>query len=74
VGTSNPFSISGAPFTQQDYQSNSKIYFYDLANNLEMPIFLVAHNALKIPIDSSQFPIGKVCQLGDEDVRLHFVL
>ena len=48
----------GAPLTRKNYIPMNKVYFYDLVENGNMPIFLVAYNNVKMPIDSSVHPFG----------------
>lgn len=64
---------SGAPLIHHDYIPLSRIYFYDLAAEDDMPIFLVSYNDLKIPIDASDYKEGTPSRIGNEDVTLHFV-
>ena len=51
----------------------SKIYFYDMVSQEDMPVFLVAYNDIKMPIDSSLDQLGVNGQIGQEDIVLNYV-
>lgn len=52
----------------------NKVYFYDLVTNGELPVFLVAYNDLKIPIDVGLYSFCNNEKIGDDEVIMHFAL
>ena len=62
----------GGPLVKKDYVPMTKIYFYDLVENGDFPVFLVAYNNIKTPIDSSVHPFNSNGFIGEDDIVTHF--
>ena len=45
----------GAPLIRNDYVPLAKIYFYEIVTKDNIPVFVIAYNSLKLPVDISLF-------------------
>jgi hypothetical protein len=60
--------------THHDYLPMTRIYFYNVACQDDMPVFIVTYNSIKMPIDSSAWLEPGHGKVGSEDIILHFQL
>lgn len=52
---------------------STRVYFYDIAQRSQMPIIQVSYNALRVPLDLSEYQEGVPANIKNEDFAVCFV-
>ena len=55
VGSSNYISIKELLLSTINVNPLGKMYFYDIVSTTNLPVFCMAFNSIKIPIDVSRY-------------------